>query len=106
MTTKPINKSDKVILHLTLSGEEARILRDELYCCMSEMTPEDGMDMFEDRAGNPKAYPSTEFGDWVDDLRRKAYIKATIPTCEKLYLALRCALRQTRVMPTLRGPYT
>jgi len=94
-----MKKADELVTTtLTLPAGEARWLRDELYCAMSQLEPEFPMASFGGVA------PS--FADYVETQRAEDYARQVVPVLEKMYVALRTALNQSATVPRLHGPYT
>ena len=95
-----LKPTDRIVLSLELSVAEARALRDELYCAMSDLDAPDMADMvwsFELKAG---------VNEWLRAANKREYRKKVMPAIEKAYSALRVALGLKPDIPVLGGAYT
>jgi len=97
---KKYKATDKVMLSLEMTVQEARTLRDELYCAMGDLSGPQASDMVWD------AEVHMDFDEWADEQDDKAYSAKVLPVLEKVYSALRVSLGLSADIPTLNGPYT
>jgi len=98
--TKKAKKDQIIEVKFRLTVAQARALRDELYCVMSDYEP------YKYRAGGWDFDISANFQHWWEAKSKTLLYLKRMPGLGAVYLAVRKALEQPEQIPVLNGPYT